>query len=73
MKSEAGPNERRNQEKIDELLLDEGEREGENYEDGREFEVEMRARTRANSDEMTENETAVDSNVNWQVRRVQIP
>jgi hypothetical protein len=33
----------------------------------------MRARTRADSDEMTENETAVDSDVNGEVRRVQIP
>jgi hypothetical protein len=33
----------------------------------------MRVRTRADSDEMTENETAVDSDVSEQVRRVQIP
>jgi hypothetical protein len=33
----------------------------------------MRVRTRADSDEMIENETAVDNDVNGQVRRVQIP
>jgi hypothetical protein len=73
MESEAGLNERTNQEEIDELLSGEGERGGEDSEDGREFGAEMRASTRADSDEMTENETAVDSEVNGQVKRVQIP
>jgi hypothetical protein len=62
-----------NQEEIDELLSDEEEREGEDSEDGREFGAEMRVRTRVDSDEMIENETAVDSEVNVQVKRVQIP
>jgi hypothetical protein len=73
MESEARPNEGRNQEEIDELLSDEREREREYFEDGREFGVEMRARTRADSDEMIENDIAVDSDVNGQMRRVQIP
>jgi hypothetical protein len=34
MQSEAGPNGGRNQEEIDELLSDEGEREGKDSEDG---------------------------------------
>jgi hypothetical protein len=74
MESKVGPNEGRNQEEIDELLSDEGEREREreDSEDGREFGAETRAKTRADSDEMTENETAIDSDVNGQVRRVQI-
>jgi hypothetical protein len=33
----------------------------------------MRARTRVDSDEMIENEIVIDSDVNGQVRRVQIP
>jgi hypothetical protein len=70
MESEAEPNEGRNQEEIGELLSDEGKQDRKDAEGGREFVAEMRARSRADSDEMIENETVIDSDVIGQMRRV---